>query len=185
MPIPDRKDAFRATLVEAFEKLMATLAEVPAAAARDVRGEWKSPAFWTAYQSGWGRCILRWHADGCAGRTPIMPAEGFRWNELGALAQSFADERMKMTWSALRSEFESVEQEILDLLDGLSPAEIYEVGRVGWAGAKWPVAKWIQVNTVAPWKAARQKVRKWLAADPAHEAPKKSPAKKRVCRPKN
>ena len=41
----------------------------------------------------------------------------------------------------------------------MSGVDVFERGRRQWAGEKWPLVNWIQVNTVAPYKTARTKIR--------------------------
>ena len=42
-----------------------------------------------AYQIGWGRLLLGWYQVGLKGQLPELPAKGFKWNQLGDLAQHF------------------------------------------------------------------------------------------------
>ena len=46
-------------------------------------------------------------------------------------------------------------------IDELSDEELFVPQQRRWSGDKWPLVKWIQVNTIAPYNSARTKVRRW------------------------
>ena len=114
-----------------------------------------------AYQVGWGRLLLGWERAERAGRAPAMPAKGYQWNELGRLAESFHANLGPRGMKALRRELRRTVERIAAMIDSLSEPELFEIGARAWAGEKWPVVKWIQVNTIAPHASARTKVRRW------------------------
>lgn len=114
-----------------------------------------------AYQIGWGKLLLSWDADEQAGNTPIMPAEGFKWNQLGELAQSFYQTHHVDSMVQLRSEFAQLYQQLTDWINGLSEQALFEPLVRHWTGEKWAMVKWIQINTIAPYQSARTKVRRW------------------------
>lgn len=115
-----------------------------------------------AYQIGWGRQLLSWDREEQAGGSPTLPAEGFRWNQLGELARRFYDEKATSGIDDLRSEFRSVVNDLSSWIETLSEAELFEIGQRDWAQDRWPIVKWIQVNTIAPYGSARTKLRRWL-----------------------
>ena len=51
----------------------------------------RTPAEMIAYQLGWLDLIISWDKDEAAGKKVVTPCEGYKWNELGALYQSFYD----------------------------------------------------------------------------------------------
>lgn len=114
-----------------------------------------------AYQIGWGRLLLGWDKEELDGKNPEMPAKGFKWSELGRLAQSFYKSSEKKSLVTLRREFKDVVEETSDWINKMSAGELFKLGRRKWAGEKWPIVKWIQVNTVAPYSSARTKIRRW------------------------
>jgi len=63
--------------------------------------------------------------------------------------------------STLRKDFLKTVTEISKLIEGLDEAEIFSIHKRKWTGEKWPMVKWIQINTIAPYKSARTKIRRW------------------------
>ncbi len=162
MPLPTTKAALLESLRDSHRKLDKELADIPESAARrrGVEGS-VSPCDVAAYQIGWGRLLLGWDAAERRGDSPEMPAPGFKWNQLGPLAASFHDARRGRSLRELRDELASVVADVGAFVSGLSEDDLFATGRRRWAGAKWPVAKWVQVNTVAPYRSARSKLRRW------------------------
>lgn len=114
-----------------------------------------------AYQIGWGKLLLGWESAEQKGTKPAMPAPGYKWNQLGSLATSFYAEYSNLPLSQLRSEYKNVVEQILNMIYNMSEEELCTLQKRQWAGDKWPVTKWIQVNTIAPYSSARRKIRHW------------------------
>ena len=117
-----------------------------------------------AYQIGWARLLLGWDKSEAAGKIPAMPAKGYQWNQLGPLAQSFYEKSSEKTLKQLRTEFKRVFNQLIKWVQSLSEEELFELHQREWAGEKWPVIKWIQVNSIAPYRSARTKIRRWKKA---------------------
>ncbi len=60
--------------------------------------------------------------------------------------------------------FEQNVNNIIQLVESYNDAELFEQGGRQWATttpSNWPIWKWIHINTVAPFKSFRTKIRKW------------------------
>lgn len=162
MPLPSTKQELLGKLYEAYEKLDAEFAGLTAKSARLKELEGKiSACDVVAYQIGWGRLLCEWDKSEKRGVPPEMPAKGYKWNELGKLAASFYNEHKASSLSQLRKTFKATVDNIAAMIDEMTEREIFQRGHRDWAGEKWPVVKWIQVNTIAPYTSARTKVRRW------------------------
>lgn len=132
---------------------------------KDVRvaGTDRTPAEIIAYQLGWLNLVMGWEEDELAGKTVTMPAPDFKWNQLGDMYQSFYKAYSSLSLRELRSLFKQLEQKWLDWIDTLSEEELFSPGIRKWTGSKpnWPMARWIHINSVAPFKTFRAKLRKW------------------------
>ena len=114
-----------------------------------------------SYQIGWGKVLLSWEKNEQANRKAHMPKKGFKWNQLGELAESFYQDYESKNYKQLKSLFKKTVREIESLINELSHDEIFKPHHREWTGEKWAMVKWIQINTVAPYKSARTKVRRW------------------------
>jgi len=112
-----------------------------------------------AYQIGWGTLLLGWYHNGIKKKEVIMPGDGFnKWNYV-ELAQHFYKKYFYTTSQKYDKKFYETVTKIIKIVDfeeaigrlnipGLWPWTILKSGK------KWPLAKWIQINTVAPYKKA-------------------------------
>lgn len=123
----------------------------------------RTPAEVIAYQLGWMQLVMGWDRDELAGKPVQMPAEGHKWNQLGALYHSFYAQYRHCSLQDLRMLFRDLEQEWLSWIGGLSDEELFTQGKRRWTGSKenWPMARWIHINSAAPFKTFRSKIRKW------------------------
>ncbi len=162
MPLPATKEALLEDLAQAFSKLDAELDAVQPEAERlrDLEGG-VSCCDVMAYQIGWGRLLLEWERVEAAGGEPEMPAAGYKWNQLGALAESFYQAYEESPLSEVRAVFREVFSHLEEWICALPEDELFDLGARRWAGDKWPLVKWIQVNTIAPYQSARAKIRRW------------------------
>ncbi len=89
-----------------------------------------------------------------------MPAPGYSWNQLGKLAQSFYNQYANWPIKELCKEFSKTLHNIVIWINNQTPETLFHPGQRRWAGNKWPLVKWIQVNTIAPYQSARRTLRK-------------------------
>lgn len=124
----------------------------------------RTPQEMLAYQLGWMHLLLDWEHDEQQGNIVITPAPGYKWNQLGGLYQSFYDHYREASLSALKEAFTATVFEVTSWLNSLEETELFTPGTRKWAAStpsNWPVWKWVHINTVAPFKSFRSKIRKW------------------------
>ncbi|BFH70022.1 hypothetical protein J27TS7_27630 [Paenibacillus dendritiformis] len=123
----------------------------------------RTPAEIIAYQLGWLNLVMGWDKDELAGKPVIMPAPGYKWNQLGPLYQSFYAAYAEHSLTDLRELFRRTERQWLDWIDSLTEEELFVQSVRKWTGDKpnWPMARWIHINSAAPFKTFRTKIRKW------------------------
>lgn len=120
-----------------------------------------------AYQIGWGTLLLGWYKAGIKNKTPEMPGEGFtQWDYTG-LARHFYHRYNSYNFEQKIALFRTVIDEISTITE-----QEQALGRLNvpgiwpWctlrSGKMWPLSKWIQVNTIAPYKKAIRLIKKCL-----------------------
>lgn len=110
-----------------------------------------------AYLIGWNELVLKWHKKKWAGETIDFPETGYKWNELGKLAQKFYADYAGYAYPELLAAFASAKERIVRLVEGYTNEELYGAA---WY-EKWTMGRMIQFNTSSPYKNARTRVRKW------------------------
>lgn len=123
----------------------------------------KTPAEIIAYQLGWLSLVMAWDKDEREGREVLMPSPDYKWNQLGGLYQSFYEKYTETSITELLDLFRQSERQWLDWISTLTEEELFTQGIRKWTGTKenWPMARWIHINSVAPFTSFRAKIRKW------------------------
>jgi hypothetical protein len=166
MAVPQNKqellDAIRAT----YQKLAEDLASVSPERAREAtleghaQGTQMSVSDLVAYLIGWNLLVLKWCDGKARGLAVDFPETGYKWNELGRLAQKFYADHAGLAYANLLRQFADVHARIVALVEGEADTALY--------GAPWyekyTQGRMIQFNTSSPYANARGRLRKWKKA---------------------
>lgn len=124
----------------------------------------RTPSQIISYQLGWLDLIRKWDDDEAAGKIVVTPAPEYKWNNLGGLYQSFYVEYSDHSLLELQNLFNRKVEDLIEWLNNFTQDDLFIAGGRKWASStpsNWPVWKWIHINTVAPFKSFRNKIRKW------------------------
>ncbi len=163
MAVPQNKDDLLKAINGNFNKLRKELADIPDSMVRNkeleghAKGTMMSVADLVAYLVGWNELVLKWLDRDEQGLVIDFPETGFKWNELGRLAQKFYRDYETMPYEQLLSRLEAAKDHIVSRIEARNNDELY--GRV-WYG-KWTLGRMIQFNTSSPYDNARGRLRKW------------------------
>ncbi|MCI2171143.1 ClbS/DfsB family four-helix bundle protein [Schleiferilactobacillus perolens] len=153
-------DAIQLTL----NKFIAEFSDIPENE-RDLRlaGVERTPGEMLAYNVGWTALLLDWERQEKAGLAVQTPAPDYKWNNLGGLYQEFYAQYANENLAALQRHLIDNVAAITKWLATLSNTEFFDPGQRQWANntAQWPLWKWVHINTVAPFRTFRTKIRKW------------------------
>ncbi|MBM9831927.1 ClbS/DfsB family four-helix bundle protein [Enterococcus faecalis] len=163
----ESKEALIEAIQIASQKYLAEFAEIPETL-KDHRIETvaKTPSENLAYQLGWLNLLLSWEEQEQRGLTVQTPAEGYKWNQLGTLYQSFYQTYGQMSLENQLIALQDILEKLLHWIDSLSEDELFLPQQRAWATTKaqWPLWKWIHINSVAPFTSFRTQIRKWKKA---------------------
>lgn len=164
MAVPASKAELLTAIMTTFDRLMADLSRVPADRAREAilkghaEGTMMSPADQVAYLIGWNELVLKWLDRGDRGEPVDFPEAGFKWNQLGLLAQKFYADYSALEWHELLARLANAKTRLVATIAARSDDELYD--RV-WYG-KWTKGRMIQFNTSSPYANARARLRAGL-----------------------
>lgn len=163
MPIPTNKDELLKAIREDYRKLKTELLGVPVGLSdrKELEGDAQNTMMsvhdLVGYLLGWGELVLKWNDRKMWGLPVDFPETGFKWNELGRLAQKFYADYANDDFSSLLSRLDATVQQLLALVETKTDEELYGVP---WHD-KWPLGRLIQLNTSSPFKNATIRIRKW------------------------
>ncbi|MEK3785355.1 ClbS/DfsB family four-helix bundle protein [Paenibacillus sp. FSL K6-1230] len=130
----------------------------------------RTPAQMLAYQLGWMKLVKQWEEQELAGQEVSMPLEGYKWNQLGELYRHFYKQYENHTLEEMTIEFKADIALYHAWIQSLPDEELFKQGYRQWTGKlpQWPIARWIHINTIAPFQTFRTKIRKWKKGRPIH-----------------
>ncbi len=163
MAIPQDKKELLKAIDDNYKKLALEFSTIPLAltTAKDLEGHAKNTRMsindLLAYLVGWGELVLKWNDRKSKGLEVDFPETGFKWNELGLLAQKFYTDYQKDDFKTLQVKLNKTTNNILKLIESKTNKELYETA---WYD-KWTLGRLIQLNTSSPFKNAKDRIRKW------------------------
>ncbi|HGY5238843.1 ClbS/DfsB family four-helix bundle protein [bacterium 19CA06SA08-2] len=164
MGIPQDKAELLLAIDTNFGKLLKALQAVPESKAQELamegrsKGTSMSVANLVAYLIGWNELVIKWIERDAAGLPVDFPETGFKWNELGRLAQKFYRDYEGLAYSALLARLMAARARIVELIVTRGDDELY--GRPWYE--QWTLGRMIQFNTTSPYHNANGRLRKWL-----------------------
>ncbi|ELM3645858.1 ClbS/DfsB family four-helix bundle protein, partial [Aeromonas salmonicida subsp. salmonicida] len=101
---------------------------------------------------------IKWIERDTAGLPVDFPETGFKWNELGRLAQKFYRDYEGLAYPALLTRLMAAKARIVELIVTRGDDELY--GRPWYE--QWTLGRMIQFNSASPYHNANGRLRKWL-----------------------
>ena len=110
-----------------------------------------------SYLLGWSELLLKWIEKDAKSERIDFPETGFKWNQLGELAQKFYADFHAVPFDQLLRDFEVAKQKIIVFISNQTNKRLY--------GTPWyrqyTMGRMIQLNTSSPYSNARIRLRKW------------------------
>jgi hypothetical protein len=161
VPIPKTRVELIELVTTSFAKLQTELDQVgPALAETPCVDDWSVKDL-LAVRAWWTESVLEWIEAGRRGESPVTPRPGYKWNETPRLNAWVVREARNQSYRKVRGRLERGEKRVLATIRTLDDRELLEVGVFNWAG-KWPIARWISLNTARQYTTARTLIRRAL-----------------------
>lgn len=166
MAIPQNKAELLEAINASYDRLARDLATMPEHLADEAsldghaKGTLMSVRDLVSYLVGWNELVLKWHAGRTAGAAVDFPETGFKWSELGRLAQKFYGDYRSLAFPELLQRLGEAKARIVALVESLDDGELY---CAPWY-EKYTLGRMIQFNTSSPYANARGRLRRWKKA---------------------
>jgi hypothetical protein len=163
MAIPANKDELIFAIQHDYNKLEAELKSIPVELShlKELEAHKKNQLMsvhnLVAYLVGWGHLVIKWNERRSANLHLDFPETGYKWNQLGLLAQKFYADYKDEDFVPLQSNLRSTVNSLLEIVDGKSNHELYEIP---WYEG-YTLGRMIQLNSSSPYKNAHARIRKW------------------------
>lgn len=163
MPIPKSRSDLVESVHSTYKKLRAELdAAGPRAGSLPCVDGWSIKDL-LAVRVWWTEHVIDWVEAGKRGKRPVTPAAGYRWKETPRLNADVVKKSRRESYRSLRARLEAGYTRTLRTIDSLDDHELLDAGAFGWAG-KYPIARWISLNTTRQYTTARTFIRRALRA---------------------
>ena len=163
MPVPESRKELLYAIESNFERLAKDLGTVPEHRANETtleghaKGTMMSVHNLVSYLLGWNNLVLKWIEKDAKGEPIDFPETGFKWNQLGALAQKFYVDYDAVPFGRLLNDLEGAKQKIVHFISDQTDEILY---CSSWY-RKHSLGRMIQINTSAPYINAYKRLRKW------------------------
>lgn len=163
MAIPTTKDELLQAIRTNYSKLVCELSDIPVDQTNllilqgHAKGTVMSINNLISYLIGWGELVLKWNKKSEDDKEVDFPETGFKWNELGKLAQKFYQDYADLDFTTLCAKLDQTVLTIVELLEQKTNMQLYGVN---WY-EKWTLGRMIQFNTASPYQNAVGRIRKW------------------------
>lgn len=166
MSIPYNKDELLFAIKDSFSKLHKEYDSIPENLTTidklegNIKNTQISVCDTLAYLIGWGKLVLKWYDKKSKKEQIDFPETGYKWNELGKLAQKFYSDYRDWPFQDLLNEHGKVNNDILSLINSLNNDKLYQIN---WYN-QYTLGRMIQFNTSSPNQNVRKKIRKFKKA---------------------
>lgn len=163
MGVPRSKSELLLEIDKNYNKLSGYLRFIPPEAASDesMPGHAKDTVMsvcnLVAYLLGWNKLVIKWITYDEEGKPVDFPETGYKWNQLGLLAQKFYRDYSDLDLCSLRNQLQDAKNEIVESINKRTDDDLY--GKT-WNG-KWTMGRMISFNTSSPYSNACGRLRKW------------------------
>lgn len=159
MPIPATREELVERVETTFEKLRAELDQgSPGLEDRACIDDWSVKDL-LAVRAWWTERVVEWIEAGRRGEMPVTPAPGHGWTETPRLNFDLVRAARQQSYATVRQRLQRGYERVLAIIDALDERELLEPGVFRWAG-KWPIARWISINTARQYTTARAYIRR-------------------------
>lgn len=159
MPIPEARPELIELVKTTFAKLCAELDQGgPGLGDRACVDDWSAKDL-LAVRAWWTERVVDWIEAGRRGEMPVTPAPGYGWTETPRLNADLVRAARAQSYATVRQRLERGHDRVLATIDALDDRELLEPGVFRWAG-KWPLARWISINTARQYATARTYIRR-------------------------
>ncbi|EPK7283529.1 ClbS/DfsB family four-helix bundle protein [Citrobacter farmeri] len=163
MSVPQTKAELLLAIDKNFSKLIHYLNSIPSEMTSDdsmeghAKGTEMSVRDLVSYLLGWNSLVVKWITFDAKGQSVDFPETGYKWNQLGLLAQKFYQDYSALSYDSLIAELQTVKNEIVQLINERTDDVLY--GKPWYT--KWTMGRMISFNTSSPYANANGRLRKW------------------------
>lgn len=160
MPAATTKSDLCATTEKGWRKLSRLLTAFDAESAMQADADGISAIRIVGHRAAWIEFYFTWCKAAAAKVAPVMPAPGFKWNQLEALNARIFDGQQGWTWEEAVTTLEAAHARLMDDLEGATEGALY--GAPLSPELKWTRGRYAEAAGASHYRSAAKTLRKRL-----------------------
>lgn len=116
-----------------------------------------------AHRTEWGRMMIRWYTEAAEGKTPAVPTEQFKWNQLKELNADIHRRFAKTSLVKIEAEFAAIHDELYRMIEKMTDEELFTKKHYGFTGSS-DLVTYLNSSTASHYRSARRHIAKWWKA---------------------
>lgn len=116
-----------------------------------------------AHRTEWGRMMIRWLHEAREGKTPAVPTEKYKWNQLKDLNAEIYERFEATPLDRIEDEFESVHDRLYELAASTNEDELFSKKYYTFTGSS-DLVTYMNSATASHYRSARRHIQKWWKA---------------------
>ena len=116
-----------------------------------------------AHRTEWGRMMIRWLTEAREGKTPAVPTEDYKWNQLKPLNADIHERFRDTPLDAIEHEFERVHDALFELIESTTEEELFTKQFHSFTGSS-DLATYLNSASASHYRSARRHIQKWWKA---------------------
>lgn len=161
MPIPKSRNDLIEQIETSYSKLDTLLDEITDETAGAICVEDWTVKELLAVRCWWSETVVDWIESGRNGEIPDLPAKRYKWHETPQLNNEIAKSSTFESFEEVRNRLNKAYHQVLKIIGKLSDEELLNQGVFEWAG-KWPLSRWLSINTARQYTTAQKYIRQVL-----------------------
>ena len=157
------QDEFLAEIRKERGKLEDLLAEIPKRQKFVEVTDGMSTKDFLAHRTEWGRMMIRWYTEAAEGKTPAVPTEKYKWNQLKELNADIHRRYAKTSLVKIEAEFAAVHDELYRLIEKMTEEELFTKKHYSFTGTS-DLVTYLNSATASHYRSARRHIAKWWKA---------------------
>lgn len=163
MPAATNKTDLLAVTVKDYDRLRAVMDQVPSRLALVKDADNTSIKDVIAHRAHWTALFFGWYRDGQADKDVVLPAQGYKWNDLKRYNADLRAAQAGISWQEACHMLDTTYAELIASIEELDDAALYGEPMKG-GKSKWTTGRWAEAAGASHYRSATKYLRARLRA---------------------
>ena len=163
MPAAVSKTELRAICTKEYAKLETVIDKVPVDLRYAPDDDGITPKDILGHRAHWIGLTLGWYLDGAAGKSPAIPAPGYKWSELKSYNARLREQQADLDWDEALALLRGAHDELIAQIDALDDQVLYG-GPMAGGGNHWTTGRYFEAAGASHYRSGAKYLRSRIRA---------------------